>query len=123
MSRKQKTPGTDHPITIEKNPARVTVRAGGKVVADTTAALVLQESNYPAVQYIPLADVDQSLLTATDTSTYCPFKGDASYYSLSTPDGELTDVIWTYHAPYDAVAPIADHVAFYASKVEITTAS
>ncbi|WP_414637904.1 DUF427 domain-containing protein [Actinophytocola sp.] len=105
---------------MEKNPERVTVRVGGQVVADTTSALVLQESNYPPVQYIPLADVDQSLLTATDTSTYCPFKGDASYYSLSTPDGELTDVIWTYRTPYEAVAPIAEHVALYANKVEIT---
>jgi uncharacterized protein (DUF427 family) len=116
-----KTPGPDHPITVEKNPARVTVRVGGQVVADTTAALVLQESNYPAVQYVPLADVDQSLLTATDTSTYCPYKGDASYYSLTTPDGELTDVIWTYREPFPAVADIAGHVAFYADKVEITT--
>jgi len=123
MSREQQTPGPDHPITIEKNPARVTVRVGGKVVADTTAALMLRESNYPAVQYIPLADVDQSLLTETETSTYCPFKGDASYYTVTTPDGELTDVTWTYHAPYEAVAPIADHLAFYANKVEITTAS
>lgn len=121
MARQMKTPGPDHPITVEKNPARVTVRVGGQVVADTTAALVLQESNYPAVQYVPLADVDQSLLTATDTSTYCPYKGDASYYSLTTPDGELTDVIWTYREPYPAVADIAGHVAFYADKVEITT--
>ncbi|HEY0448853.1 MAG TPA: DUF427 domain-containing protein [Actinophytocola sp.] len=120
MSREIKIPGPDHPITVEKNPERVTVRVGGQVVADTTSALVLQESNYPPVQYIPLADVDQSLLTATDTSTYCPFKGDASYYSLSTPDGELTDVIWTYRTPYEAVAPIAEHVALYANKVEIT---
>ena len=117
-----KTPGPDPPITVEKNPARVTVRAGGQVVADTTAALVLQESNYPAVQYIPLADVDRSLLTATDTSTYCPFTGDASYYSLTTPDGELTDVIWTYREPYPAVADIMGHVAFYADKVDITVA-
>jgi uncharacterized protein (DUF427 family) len=123
MSREKLTPGPDHPITIEKNPARVTVRAGGKVVADTTAALVLQESNYPAVQYIPLADVDQSLLTETDTSTYCPFKGDASYYTVTTSDGELTDVTWTYHEPHEAVASIVDHLAFYANKVEITTAS
>jgi uncharacterized protein (DUF427 family) len=122
MAREMKTPGPDHPITVEKNPARVIVRVGEQVVADTTAALVLQESNYPAVQYVPLADVDQSLLTATDTSTYCPFKGDASYYSLTTPDGELTDVIWTYREPYPAVAEIEGHVAFYADKVEITTA-
>lgn len=121
MSREMKEPGADHPITVEKNPARVTVRVGDVVVADTTAALALYESNYPATQYIPLADVDQSLLTTTETSTYCPYKGDASYYTLTTPAGELTDVIWTYRAPYPAVAEIADHVAFYASKVEITT--
>lgn len=121
MSREQKIPGPDHPITVTKNPARVTVKVGDTVVADTTAALVLQESNYPPVQYVPLADVDQSLLTATATSTYCPFKGDASYYTLTTPSGELTDVIWTYREPYDAVAEIADHVAFYPNKVEVTT--
>ncbi len=121
MSREMMTPGPDHPITVTPNPARVTVKVGDVVVADTTAALELRESNYPPVQYVPLADVDQSLLTASDTSTYCPFKGDASYYTLTTPDGELTDVIWTYRTPYPAVAEIADHVAFYQNKVELTT--
>lgn len=120
MPPTKRIPGPDHPITVEQNPARVTVRAGGTVVADTTAALVLQEADYPPVQYIPLADVDRSLLTETDTSTYCPFKGDASYYSLATADGALTDVVWTYREPYEAVAPIVDHVAFYPNKVEIT---
>lgn len=120
MSREMKTPGPDHPITVEKNPARVTVRVGDQVVADTTAALVLQESDYPPVHYIPLADVDPALIKATDTSTYCPFKGDASYYTLVTKAGELTDAVWTYRTPYPAVAEIADHVAFYPNKVEIT---
>ncbi|GAB1514061.1 DUF427 domain-containing protein [Actinophytocola sp. KF-1] len=120
MPREMKTPGPDHPITVEKNPARVTVRVGDQVVADTTAALVLQESNYPPVQYIPLADVDPALIKPTDTSTYCPYKGEASYYTLVTPDGELADAIWTYRTPYPAVAGIADHVAFYPDKVEIT---
>lgn len=119
MSRQMKTPGPDHPITVEKNPARVIVRAGDQVVADTTAALVLQESNYPAVQYIPLADVDPALITSTDTSTYCPYKGDASYYTLVTSSGEHVDAVWTYHEPYPAVAEIADHVAFYPNKVTI----
>src|SRR5262245_1395051 len=120
MSREIKTPGPDHPITVEKNPARVVVRVGDQVVADTTAALALRESNYPAVQYIPLADVDQSLLKDSATSTYCPYKGDASYYTLVTAGGELTDVIWTYREPYAPVADIAGHVAFYANKVTIT---
>jgi uncharacterized protein (DUF427 family) len=119
MSRQMKTPGPDHPITVEKNPARVTVRVGDQVVADTTAALVLQESNYPAVQYIPLADVDPAFIKPTDTSTYCPYKGDASYYTLVTSAGEHVDAIWTYRQPYPAVAEIADHVAFYPNKVTI----
>ncbi|WP_460393218.1 DUF427 domain-containing protein [Actinophytocola sediminis] len=115
-----RVPGPDHPISIKPNPARVTVRVGERVVADSTAALSLYESTYPAVSYVPLADVDQTLLRPTDTQTFCPYKGDASYYSVDLPDGELTDVIWTYPQPYPAVAEIAGHVAFYASKVEIS---
>lgn len=120
MSREIKTPGPDHPITVEKNPARVVVRVGDKVVADTNAALSLRESNYPAVQYIPLDDVDKAMLKDSDTTTYCPYKGDAAYYTLVTADGELTDAIWTYREPYPAVAEIANHVAFYPNKVSIT---
>ena len=120
MPGQMKTPGPDHPITIEPNPARVTVRVGDQVVADTTTALNLHESTYPAIPYIPLADVDQEVLRQSDTSTYCPYKGDAAYYSLTLSDGELVDVIWTYPQPYPAVAEIAGHVAFYPNKVEIT---
>jgi uncharacterized protein (DUF427 family) len=123
MPGQMKTPGPDHPITIEPNAARVTVRIGGRVVAETTAALNLRESTYPAVPYIPLADVDQTLLRPTETSTYCPYKGDASYYTVDLPDAELTDAVWTYREPYPAVAEIAGHVAFYPNKVEITEAA
>ncbi len=123
MPGQMKTPGPDHPITIEPNPARVTVRVGDRVVAETTAALNLRESTYPAVPYIPLADVDQSLLRPTETSTYCPYKGDASYYTVDLPDTELTDAVWTYREPYAAVAEIAGHVAFYPNKVEVTEAA
>lgn len=120
MSREIRTPGPDHPIAVTKNPDRVIVRVGDQVVADTTAALELRESNYPPVQYIPLADVDGAALKETDTSTYCPYKGDASYYTLVTAGGELPDVIWTYREPYEAVAEIAGHVAFYPNHVTIT---
>jgi len=77
-----KIPGPDHPITVEPNPARVTVTLAGKVIADTTKALILREAAYPAVQYIPLKDVDPSLIERTQHSSYCPYKGEASY-SLS----------------------------------------
>src|SRR5690349_24324590 len=104
MTRQHLEPGSDHPITITPTAARVTVRVDGRTIADTTNAVTLQEASYPAVQYIPLADLDPDVLVASDTQTYCPFKGDASYYSVRTADRELTDVIWTYEHPYPAVA-------------------
>jgi uncharacterized protein (DUF427 family) len=119
-----KEPNAGHPITIEPTEGRVQVRVNGELVADTTSALVLQEATLPAVQYIPLADVAQDRLTRTDTSTYCPFKGDASYYSVTTAAGDtVDDVIWTYEQPYPAVADIAGHVAFYPDKADIVVAS
>ena len=107
-SRPVLEPTTEHPITINPNQARVVVRVNGEVVADTHNALQLQESTYPAVQYIPLENVVQELLTRTDTSTYCPYKGEAAYYSVTTAAGDtVDDVIWTYEQPYPAVAAIA----------------
>lgn len=120
MTRERKIPGPDHPITVEPTSARVVVRAGGRVLVDTDKALTLREASYPAVQYVPLADIDQDAIRHTETHTYCPFKGEASYYTIATADGELTDAIWTYEEPYDAVADIAGHAAFYPDQVEIT---
>jgi uncharacterized protein (DUF427 family) len=112
-------PTAAHPITVTPTNGHVTVRVNGELVADSRGALTLQESTYPAVQYIPIDDVDEKLLVRTDTSTYCPYKGDASYYSVTTPAGSVDDVIWTYEQPYQAVAPIAGHVAFYPDRAEI----
>ena len=120
MAKEHLIPGPDHPITVESTGQRVVARVGDQVVADTTQALTLQEADYPAVQYIPLADVDQALLESTDTTTYCPFKGDASYYTLKLSDGDLDDAVWTYTTPYPEVGTIAGHVAFYPNKVEVT---
>jgi uncharacterized protein (DUF427 family) len=119
-SRPVLQPSARHPITIEPTGSHVTVRVNGEVVAETDSALTLQESTYPAVQYIPLSDVNRDLLRPTDTATYCPFKGDASYYSVVTSAGEVVDdAIWTYKEPYEAVGAIAEHVAFYPDKAEI----
>ena len=120
MSRTVLQPGPQHPITVEPAAARITVTAGGTPVADTTAALALQEAKYPTVYYIPLADVRSDVLQPSDHTTYCPFKGDASYYSIAIGDGELTDAVWYYPEPYPAVAAIAGHVAFYANRVDIS---
>ena len=113
-----KIPSADHPITINRNPARVVVSVAGHVVADTTEALVLQEAAYPAVQYIPRKDVDMSLLERTAHESYCPYKGDASYFSIPAGGERSVNAIWTYEAPYDAVAAIKDYVAFYPDRVD-----
>jgi uncharacterized protein (DUF427 family) len=111
-------PGPDHPITVTPNQAHVVVTVAGKVVADTRRALTLQEATYPAVQYIPIADVDTGLLERTETMTYCPFKGDASYYSIPVGGERSVDAIWVYETPREAVAEIKDHVAFYPNRVD-----
>jgi uncharacterized protein (DUF427 family) len=119
-SRPVHEPTAEHPITINPTGARVVVRVNGDVVADTHDALELQESTYAAVQYIPLKDVVKDRITRTDTSSYCPYKGEAGYYSVTTAAGDtVDDAIWTYEQPYPAVAAIAGHVAFYPDKADI----
>jgi uncharacterized protein (DUF427 family) len=119
-TRTRLEPGPDHPITIAPTGRHVVVRAGEQVIAETDRALTLNEANYGPVQYVPLADVDAAVLRPTDHGTYCPFKGEASYYTVTTPGGELENVIWTYEEPYDAVSEIAGHVAFYTDRVELS---
>ena len=116
--RTKRVPGPDHPITIERNPARIIVSVAGRVVADTRDALTLREASYPAVQYIPRKDVDMSLLERTQHSSYCPYKGDASYYSIPSGGAKSVNAIWTYEAAYPAVAAINGHLAFYPDRVE-----
>ncbi len=112
--------GPDHPITIEHTPSLVAVRAGGLPLASSRRAVTLREAAYPPVQYLPLEDIDTSLLRRSATTTYCPYKGDCSYFDVVLPDGsELADVAWTYERPYPAVGRIAGHLAFYTDKVEV----
>ena len=119
-TREAKQPTAEHPITSEPTEGRVLVRVNGQVVADTRAALGLRESTYPVVQYIPFADVDPKVLTRTDTHSYCPYKGEAGYYSVTAAGETVDDAIWTYEKPYPAVAAIAGHVAFYPNKADVS---
>jgi len=113
-----KIPGPDHPITITPQRARVVVTAGGRVIADTTRALNLQEASYPAVQYIPRDDVDMSQLTRTAHASHCPYKGDAAYFSIAAAGARGNNAVWTYEHPHDAVLQIAGYVAFYPDRVD-----
>jgi uncharacterized protein (DUF427 family) len=111
-------PGPDHPITVEPFAGQVVVSFAGRVIADTTSALTLQESNYPPVRYLPREDVDLTALEASDERTYCPYKGDAGYFSIRVGDQLAENAIWTYEAPYEAVSQIKDYVAFYPNRVD-----
>lgn len=114
-----KLPGPDHPITIKANPNRVQVLFRGHLIADTRGALELKEADYPPVQYIPRGDVEMAVLSRTDHHTHCPYKGDASYFTISRDEAFAQNAVWTYEEPYPAMAEIKDLVAFYPNQVEI----
>jgi uncharacterized protein (DUF427 family) len=118
-TKSRKLPGLEHPIAIAPNPARVTVSLAGRIIADSQNALTLREASYPAVQYIPQKDVDMTLLERTNHQTYCPYKGDCSYYSIPLGGGRSVNSVWTYEAPHPAVAAIKDHLAFYSDRVDV----
>jgi uncharacterized protein (DUF427 family) len=119
MATKQiKQPGPDHPITIEASPSRVVVTVAGRVVADTRNALTLREAGHDPVQYISAEDVDMSLLHATEHVTYCPYKGDCSYYSIPIGGQKAENAVWTYVAPFSAVEAIKGRLAFYPGRVD-----
>jgi len=119
MNEKQvKLPGPDHPISIECNLARVVVSVAGRVIAETRGALTLREAAYPPVQYIPVEDVDFSQLERTDHVSYCPYKGDCNYYSVSGGGKKSVNAVWSYDNPFPAVSQIKGHVAFYPERVD-----
>ena len=119
MKEKQiKNPGSDHPISIQRNAGRVVVSVAGRVIADTRNALTLLEADYPAVQYIPREDVDLTQLEPTDYATYCPYKGDCNHHSIPAGGKKSVNAVWTYEDPYPAVAQIKGHVAFYPDRVD-----
>ncbi len=114
-----RTPGPDHPITVNAYQGRVTVSFADKIVANTANALVMHEANYDPVYYVPRVDADMTLLQPTDHATYCPFKGDAAYYSIVAGGAMAENAVWTYEAAYSAVAAIAGHLAFYREHVTL----
>jgi uncharacterized protein (DUF427 family) len=113
-----KIPGPDHPIEIQPSGSRVVVNVGGKVIADTKDALMLSEAGYAPVQYIPRRDVDMDALERSDHATYCPYKGEASYYSIPSGGERSKNAVWTYETPFTAMAAIKEYLAFYPDRVD-----
>jgi uncharacterized protein (DUF427 family) len=115
--KSMKLPGPDHPISIEASGARVTVVVAEREIVTSRGALILKEASYPPVLYIPRQDVDMSLLERTAHTTYCPYKGECSYYSIPIGGAKSANAVWTYENPYAAVAEIRGHLAFYRERV------
>lgn len=113
-----KTPGPDHPITISRSGRKVRVRFGERTIAETTRALTLKEASYPPVHYIPRADADMSLLTRTSHRTHCPYKGEASYFTIAAEGRTAENAVWSYEQPFPAVAEIKEYLAFYPNRVD-----
>jgi uncharacterized protein (DUF427 family) len=113
-----KIPGPDHPITITPTKGWVTVSVNGKRVADTREALTLKEAGLPPVLYVPRKDVDMTQLQRTPHQTYCPYKGECSYYSVPAGGERSVNAFWTYEAPYPAVSEIREYLAFYPDRVD-----
>jgi uncharacterized protein (DUF427 family) len=118
-----KIPGPDHPITIKPTSQHVRVTFNGQIVADSKRALVLQEAAYKPVFYIPREDAQMASFERTAHSTMCPYKGDASYYTIKVGDRTTENAIWSYETPYSAVAEIAGHLAFYPDRVDAIEAT
>ena len=108
----------DTAITIVPNRRRVRVLFQGRVIADTTRALTLNEPDLPPVSYIPREDADMSLLERTTQHSHCPHKGDAAYYTIRVPGAAAENAVWTYEHPYASVAAIQNHLAFYPNRVD-----
>jgi uncharacterized protein (DUF427 family) len=113
-----KTPGPDHPIIIARNPNKVRVTLGGKVIAETTRALSLKEASYPPVQYIPREDVRMELLQRSEHSSHCPYKGDAAYFNIEAGGRKAANAVWTYERPFPGVDEIGAYLAFYPDRVD-----
>jgi uncharacterized protein (DUF427 family) len=113
-----KIPGPDHPIAISPAEGKVRVTVAGRIVAESTRALRLEEKGYPPVYYLPRSDADMSLLARTTHNTYCPYKGDSTYYGIPIGGTKSEYAVWTYEKPYEAVADIKEHLAFYPTRVD-----
>jgi uncharacterized protein (DUF427 family) len=108
----------DHRVDLEAGPSRVRVIYNGETIADTASAITVRESGYQPVHYLPAADVREDLLTKSVHKTYCPFKGEASYWTVDLGGKRAENVVWSYEAPYDEVARIKGYMAFYPNRVD-----
>jgi uncharacterized protein (DUF427 family) len=117
-SRPMLRPGPEHEITIEPSADRVQVTVDGAVVADSERALLLREAGHAPVHYFPAEDVDLTLLEPTEHTSWCPYKGEANYFSIPIGGERSVNAVWQYREAFPDVAQIAGYLAFYRDRVE-----
>ena len=118
-----RVPDAEHPISITSANGVLRIFVADMLIAETRRALILKEKGYAPVFYVPRQDADMSQLVKTDHSTYCPYKGECSYFSIPVGGSKSEIAVWSYETPHRAVAAIAHHVAFYSSRVDSITFS
>ena len=114
-----KIPGPDHPITLEPCRQRVRATFERHIIADTDDALILREADYPPVYYLPMDNVEMGFLAKTDHHTLCPYKGEASYWSIYMEGLLKENAVWGYEEPYPAMSALRGRIAFYPNVVEV----
>ncbi len=117
-SRTQKIPGPDHPITLAPADKKLRVIFRGQTIAESAAALVMQEASYSPVFYFPRNDVKMAMLARTQHNSWCPYKGEASYFTMLAEDGREENSVWSYETPFEPVGGIRELLAFYPNKID-----
>jgi len=108
----------EHRVATAPARQRVQVRYNGEIIADTIDAVRLDEASYPPVYYVPRRDVKMDRLMKTSHHTYCPFKGEASYFTIAGAGRTVENAVWSYEEPYDEVEVIRERLAFYPDRVD-----
>jgi uncharacterized protein (DUF427 family) len=112
-----------HRVELTPGPANLIVTFAGRSIVETSDAITVQETGYPPVYYVPRSALREARLEKTSRTSHCPFKGEASYFTLRLGDEVATDAVWSYERPYDEVAPLAGYLAFYPDKVDSIAAT
>lgn len=111
----------DHPVTVKQNDADIRILANGEVVAESHAALTVLEKGHKPVLYLPPQDVRRDLLQQTSHSTHCPYKGDATYWTVTAGGVAIENAAWSYDDPSPQVAQLKGYFAFHTERVDVQT--
>ena len=111
----------NHKVELEPKPERVRAMFGGEAIADSERCRLVLESRHDAVVYFPREDVRMDALEKLTDTTFCPFKGTASYFTVRVGEREAANAVWSYEDPFDEVRDLKDYMAFYVDRIDELT--